>query len=557
MIGQGTKIDRRTVLTGAGVAALVPVAANAYTGDERLADDVSAALARFRSSIPSNFDRDYVDMPSSPSFYRPSIRERPTLPMIDAPLTRIRPSVRPLGIDPGGLEADAGGRRYRLPSGAGKPRRKQSSQEDLFLRGHAGPVWPDVSVEGRRVLRPASRPEVRRKAVHAALSRLLFRYLLGSPSRCERRRDPGRGPADRRKLQHRSRLSEPDAADRLRKLHEGAGAARSAEGLDRRKGHGFESGRTPDPEKTIAWYWLKNAGNGEHFSRKDIVFECFHNFVALSQWGNTIFGIMSRLSRYGGDADVRASFIKTMSGDPTTRSGAPFTPLELFVMELFRTISPNGGSISAVEDARRVVLTAHLRTRRWTPALSDTATWPRRILRPASTPFTGEPAAVRPRSLSDRARPAARSTKPNASRSVLPGVPSTVRPSMSPTVGRRTLPTAGSAPSSASLTASRCLSVDYAGFAPFGFGYRRCPGEQLTIQVFEDFLRKVWKDKIEFVKLDLPIPARFRSARPPSLSTISDSPEAPEGSLRFALVQQDEWRPERSNYRRPTSQSNI
>ncbi len=32
-------------------------------------------------------------------------------------------------------------------------------------------------------------------------------------------------------------------------------------------------------------------------------------------------------------------------------------------------------------------------------------------------------------------------------------------------------------------------------FAPFGFGYRRCPGEQLTIQVFEDFLRKVWRDK--------------------------------------------------------------
>jgi cytochrome P450 len=34
---------------------------------------------------------------------------------------------------------------------------------------------------------------------------------------------------------------------------------------------------------------------------------------------------------------------------------------------------------------------------------------------------------------------------------------------------------------------------DHAGFAPYGFGYRRCPGEQLTIQVFEDFLRKVWK----------------------------------------------------------------
>jgi hypothetical protein len=50
---------------------------------------------------------------------------------------------------------------------------------------------------------------------------------------------------------------------------------------------------------------------------------------------------------------------------------------------------------------------------------------------------------------------------------------------------------------------------DYAGFAPFGFGYRRCPGEQLTIQVFEDFLRKVWRDKITFHRLNLPNPGRI------------------------------------------------
>ena len=49
---------------------------------------------------------------------------------------------------------------------------------------------------------------------------------------------------------------------------------------------------------------------------------------------------------------------------------------------------------------------------------------------------------------------------------------------------------------------------DYAGFAPFGFGYRRCPGEQLTIRVFEDFLRKVWNDKIEFVNLALSKPQK-------------------------------------------------
>ena len=39
---------------------------------------------------------------------------------------------------------------------------------------------------------------------------------------------------------------------------------------------------------------------------------------------------------------------------------------------------------------------------------------------------------------------------------------------------------------------------DHAGFAPFGFGYRRCPGEQLNIAVFSDLLHKVWADKIEF-----------------------------------------------------------
>ena len=45
---------------------------------------------------------------------------------------------------------------------------------------------------------------------------------------------------------------------------------------------------------------------------------------------------------------------------------------------------------------------------------------------------------------------------------------------------------------------------DYAGFAPFGFGYRRCPGEQMTIDVFADFLRKVSRDKIVFHTLHQP-----------------------------------------------------
>ena len=48
------------------------------------------------------------------------------------------------------------------------------------------------------------------------------------------------------------------------------------------------NGRLANPDQTIAYYWLKNAGDGRYFAKQDVVFECFHNFVALSQWGNSI-----------------------------------------------------------------------------------------------------------------------------------------------------------------------------------------------------------------------------------------------------------------------------
>jgi hypothetical protein len=53
----GAKIDRRTLLAGAGAAALAPAAVPAHAAEEGMAFDA----ARFRSSIPSNFDRDYVE----------------------------------------------------------------------------------------------------------------------------------------------------------------------------------------------------------------------------------------------------------------------------------------------------------------------------------------------------------------------------------------------------------------------------------------------------------------------------------------------------------------
>jgi hypothetical protein len=118
------------------------------------------------------------------------------------------------------------------------------------------------------------------------------------------------------------------------------------------------SGKTPDPEKTFAYYWMKNAGDGENFAHQDVVFECFHNFVAFSQWGNTIYNIMLKLGA-DGDPGARTWFRKTMESDFDHANGAPFTPLERFVMELFRTISPNGGSISALAELRTPLFERH------------------------------------------------------------------------------------------------------------------------------------------------------------------------------------------------------
>ena len=63
------------------------------------------------------------------------------------------------------------------------------------------------------------------------------------------------------------------------------------------------SGKTKNPEKTFAWYWIKNGEDSDYFNHKDVVFECFHNFVAFSQWGNTIYNIMLKLAAETGDPD--------------------------------------------------------------------------------------------------------------------------------------------------------------------------------------------------------------------------------------------------------------
>ena len=53
---------------------------------------------------------------------------------------------------------------------------------------------------------------------------------------------------------------------------------------------------------------------------------------------------------------------------------------------------------------------------------------------------------------------------------------------------------------------------DTAGYAPFGFGYRRCAGEQLTVEFLKELLRTVWREGIEFVTLDLEQPEKVPAA---------------------------------------------
>jgi hypothetical protein len=508
-------MDRRTVLASAAVAtaALLSKEASAAPSSP---GDLASALARFRASIPSNFDRTYVENVVVPFFLTSIYQgERPALPMIDVTLTK----ENALGAHQWGLLYDAWkptpedgvtvflqGLEKRGDNNLRKRIYMSAVTPDLY-----GPMYKekvaaffDQLLDMRRANKPLMRQYL------DSYADIYWDLHLGVKGDAIPPQVKTIGESFNTVLAYR------DPMQRI--VYENYMTVRALRDFLKtwinERVDDLANGRIAHPEKTMAWYWLKNAGDGTHFAKEDIVFECFHNFVAFSQWGNTIFGIMSRLSEDGGDRDVRASFQKTMSGDPENANGGPYTPLELLVMELFRTISPNGGSGSAIQDTQQSQAPDSYGDGE-SPYVGFRSPYERHSF--MITPHTST--SFDPRHWSnpqqfdpDRYRNVPTSAQVDEAMSQQIGFaqcpfdPTTFNVSD----GRKAAMANSAFGTVYGVVYGKPLPVcDYAGFAAFGFGYRRCPGEQLTIQVFEDFLRKVWRDKITFHKVNLPNPGRI------------------------------------------------
>ena len=316
-------IERRMLLVGAAVLAAGGLTTQASAAPQ--APDLSAALAKFRATIPSHFNRDYVDNAVIP-FFLGSIfaGERSILPMIDLPLTKqdaipwdfwgmLYEDWKPTPSD--GVTVFLEGLENRGADNLRKRIYFTGVTPDLYVPKYQAKVvaFFDTLLDPRH----ADKPFMRHYLDY--FWDIYWDLHLGVKGEAVPPQVRAIGEAFNTVLAFRNPLQEI--------VYENYMTVRAlrpflAKWIDARLDD-VANGRISNPDKTIAYYWLRNAGDGKYFAKKDVVFECFHNFVALSQWGNSIFGIMTRLNQNGGDQAVRAAFQKTMSGDFDNASGAP------------------------------------------------------------------------------------------------------------------------------------------------------------------------------------------------------------------------------------------
>jgi hypothetical protein len=493
-------MKRRTFLVGgavatAGVAARPSLAQSPTTGGRPPEpSDLQSAIERLRQQYQARFDPAYIENVIVPHFLVSIYQgERLSLPMIDVTLTKenalpydlwglISESWRPSPEE--GVTVFLQGLEKRGPDNRRKRIYMSAVTPDLYRPMYSDKVMAffDKLLDDRNAGKPLMRPYLE------GYFDMYWDLHLGVKGDAIPKRVRQIGESFNTVLAYR------DPTQKI--VYENYMAVRSnlsflKSWIDARIAD-LAGGRIPDPQKTFAYYWMKNGGD-ENFKMKDVVFECFHNFVAFSQWGNTIYNIMLKLGKNTGDPDVRDWFKRTMESSFDQKENSAFTPLDRFTMELFRTISPNGGSISALEEVRTPPYARH-----------------GYIINPHKATSVDPQHWKNPERF-DPSRYSAAPTSHQIDEAMCQQIGFAQCPfdrkSFEVKDGRKAVLHNSGFGTVYGIVDDAPLPVcDYAGFAPFGFGYRRCPGEQLTIQVFEDFLRKVWKSGIEFEKLDIANP---------------------------------------------------